>query len=120
MTYGGNWKDLRRDFDTTGGTDVKRLSIWEFEELALYLCGIQAWEMSDPPEVDIDDVLLEKFDVDFIQFAKIAQALLPLAILAGPGTGGLNYEVRQGFGNSGVFFVKQTVTDPDLLKLAGA
>lgn len=94
------------------------MNIFEFEELALYLCGVEIWEMSDPPEIDIDGALYEKFNVDFAQFASIAEALLPLAVLAGPNTGSIAQEVRQGFGVSGAFLVKKTVDDPDLIALA--
>lgn len=74
-------------------------SIWEAEELARHLCGV-----SEGDETDLDDALLEKFEVDFPQFAVIAEALLPLCVC---GKSGLTDKTYQGFGKDGTFLMKR-------------
>ena len=63
--------------------------IHEYEDLARHLCGID-----DNPDVDLDDKLYEKFGIDLVGFAKLAEQLLPLAAI---GKSPLTDRVYQGF-----------------------
>lgn len=63
---------------------MSNIQYWEIQELALFAMGKtedQVTEIIDNDgegEKDIDTLIYEKFDVDFDQFAKIAEALLKL------------------------------------------
>lgn len=81
-------------------------SIWEAEELARHLCGLPEDEDDDE---ELESGLLDKFDVDFLQFATIADALLPLCVC---GTSALTGKAYQGFGKDGTFMMKREMAQP--------
>lgn len=81
------------------------VSIWETEELARYLCGIDDGD----EKTDIDEALMEKFEIDFCQFAKLATALLPLCVVHKSRLTGRTY---QGFGANSVMLFQQEIPPP--------
>lgn len=59
------------------------MSIFDYEELAYHVCGIDMEDLEAMEdrgeETDLDVLLDEKLGVDFVQFTKIVDCLLPLA-----------------------------------------
>lgn len=77
-------------------------SIWDTEELARHLCGLS----DDDESTDIDDAMMEKFDIDFCQFAAVAGALLPLCVMH---RSELTGKVYQGFGEDGRMLMQREI-----------
>lgn len=68
------------------------MNIFEFETLARHLCAIG----EDVEEVDLDDVLQDKFEMDFPVFATLCEKLLPMCHVE---TSGLSGKTYRGFAN---------------------
>ena len=79
---------------------MKPSEILNYEELVEILCGIDS---------DIDSLLYDKFEVDFEQFCRIAEALISYTIKAQIVTLGGREECAQGFVHDGAFIVKRVV-----------
>lgn len=77
-------------------------SIWEAEELARHLCGLP----DNDEDTDVDEALMEKFDVDLEQFTAITEALLPLCVMHTSELTGKSY---QGFGKDGLMLMQREI-----------
>ena len=76
-------------------------SYWETEELARFLCC-----MSDDNEDDVDDALMEKFDIDLDQFQKLVSKLLPLCTKE---VSPLSRRTYRGFASDGCFIMREEI-----------
>jgi len=89
------------------------MSIWDYEELGRHLCCIP----DDDEESDIDDACIDKFGVGFVQFVKIVEALMPLAM---SGKSPLTGHIYQGFANGDLWLAKRPVQGVTTRAEAGA
>ena len=80
--------------------------IFEYEDLARHLCGVQ----EDDEDTDLDAALLQEFNVDFEDFARIAAALLPLVTVARSSISG---QINAGFGIDGRWIVKGDASEKE-------
>ena len=75
------------------------------EELMLTISGqIDSEEAQNDPLNAAEQAAFTRYDCDFETFLKIAQDLLPLAMVA---RSGLSGEAYQGFAKDGCFIVKR-------------
>ncbi len=77
-------------------------SIWDYEELVRHVCDIP----EDDETADLDDACLGKFGVDFPDFCKIVETLMPLAAV---GQSPLTRKTYQGFANGDPWLAKREV-----------
>ena len=79
--------------------------ISDYEDLARHLCG----KDDGDENADIDEALLEKFEVDLGQFSTLVDALMPLCAYGRSPMSGATY---QGFatddGKNFTFLIKRT------------
>ncbi|MDA8361967.1 MAG: hypothetical protein M0Z44_08270 [Gammaproteobacteria bacterium] len=80
------------------------MSIWDYEELVRHLCGIP----EDDETADLDSACLEKFEVDFPQFCKIVETLMPLTAV---GQSPLTGNTYQGFANGNRWLAKRVIPE---------
>lgn len=77
----------------------------EVDELALTVCGvIDSDEAQEDPTDAAERALWDRYEVEPETFAKIAQDLLVLAMVA---PGSISGKVYQGFAKGGCFIVKR-------------
>lgn len=77
----------------------------EADELALTICGlIDSDEAQKDPSDVADRAIYDRYECDFQTFVKIAQDLLPLAMVA---RSSLSEKFYQGFAKDGCFIVKR-------------
>jgi hypothetical protein len=79
---------------------------YDAEEVAMAILGIDEDAAED---ADIDNLLIDRFDVNLEQFQKIAEALLPFTV---PTRTALMGTLCQGFAKDGCFIVKQEIVTP--------
>ena len=82
-----------------------RMNPYDAEELLLTISGDIGSDLARrDPMAAADDACRRRYDCDLETFTKIAQDLLPLAMVA---RSGLSGEVYQGFAKGGCFIVKR-------------
>jgi len=77
----------------------------EVVELAAVVLGKDAWA-DDFDEGDVDEALYEKFEVDIVQFWKIAEALIKFTPAVESAMTG---KLHRGFVFDGTFIAKEAV-----------
>ena len=75
------------------------LSHWDVELLARHICGADM----DNESVDVDEILDDKFGIEFDQFLQVVRELLPLCTV---GTSPLTEKTYRGFASDNCFIVK--------------
>lgn len=87
----------------------KQIESLDLEELAAHLCGLQ--DKDDYDISDLDDGLMEKYDISFEQFEKLMRVLWPMVDL---GVSPLTNSVFIGFthkeGANGMWLAKRDFT----------
>ena len=73
----------------------------EIEDLVAQMFDLTDEQAED---ADLDDLIFDKFGVEFEQFAAIVDALIPYTI---PAKAALSGKVYQGFVKDGAFIVKK-------------
>ena len=77
-------------------------NIWEYEDLARYLCDV---DLDD--DTDIEEILYERFQMEFSEFARMTDKLLNLITVA---ESPLSKKVYKGFSDGqGLWLVKKEV-----------
>lgn len=79
-----------------------KISVWDVEELAAYLCDKKEEYENDELE-DLENIFYEKFDLGIIEFTKILEYLLPTIQMD---RSELTGEVRAGFADDMCYIVK--------------
>lgn len=78
------------------------MSIWEFEDLARHICSIDL----DDEEIELDDILMENFNMDFCEFAEVMERVLPLCMVA---KSELTGNLYCGFASNGLWLAKMEI-----------